>query len=197
MRILALDVSTNVGWALFAAPMPGSELLLGTYRVPSSESADDYGFRTIALESWLEDRIKEHEPDVIAFESPFIPMTPNWNVVLGMLSRVLAPGVMGAVRAAVAKVQGKNGFVTTQHTLRLQISLANTIETTAARRGIRVLEVASMSAKKELTGSGRAQKETMIIAAKDRGWPIKNQHEADACGVGLVAIKWVSGGQAT
>lgn len=175
MPILALDLSTNVGWALFAQP-DRNPLMIGTYKVAKGESQDDYGTRTLDLEQWLESMITRYRPDVIAFESPFIPMAPQ--------PQQTWPGP--------SVFDDKKPFGTTQHTLRLQISLANTIETTAKRRGIRCLEVASVSAKKELTGSGRSPKDHMIVAAKDRGWDVRNNHEADAGGVGLVALNWIS-----
>jgi Holliday junction resolvasome RuvABC endonuclease subunit len=177
MPILALDLSTSVGWAIFAQP-DRKPMHVGTYKVAKGESQDDYGARTFDLETWLEMMIKRYMPDVIAFESPFIPMGRPAFPAGGKFGQTLDPD--------------DKPFVTTQHTLRLQISLANTIELTAARRGIRCLEVASVSAKKALTGSGRSPKDHMIVAAKDRGWDVKNNHEADAGGVGLVAIDWIA-----
>lgn len=171
MPILALDTSTTVGWALFAQP-DRNPMHIGSFHIPTGTDQDDYGARTLYLEEWLERMIVRYRPDVIAFESPFIPMAPPKE------NPFAQPG-------------DKKPFVTTQHTLRLQISLANTIETTAKRRGIRCLEVAPVSAKKELTGSGRSHKDQMIVAAKDRGWDVKNNHEADAGGVGLVALNWI------
>src|SRR5262245_18087794 len=92
-------------------------------------------------------------------------------------------------------IDAKPTFVTTAQTLRLQISLASTIETLAKARGVRCFEVATQSAKVALLGIGRAPKDArnwdwkreMVIAAVRRGWPVGDDHQADACAVALVA----------
>lgn len=83
--------------------------------------------------------------------------------------------------------------MTTQQTLRLQISLAAEIETTAKEFKIECVEVATNSAKKALTGNGRAEKRDMVVAATQRGWAVADDHQADAAAVALVAMESVLG----
>lgn len=81
---------------------------------------------------------------------------------------------------------------TTQFTLRLQVSLACEVETTAAECEVpRILEVPGSVAKLALTGSGRiASKDkpaVMVRAAQARGWAVGDDHQADAGAVALAA----------
>lgn len=70
-------------------------------------------------------------------------------------------------------------------TLRKLYTLASVIEYVCRERGIPVYEVAITTVKKRLTGNGRAQKEDMIKAAKEKGMAPKNSDEADAFGIWL------------
>lgn len=81
---------------------------------------------------------------------------------------------------------------TTQFTLRLQVSLACEVETTAAECEVpRILEVPGSVAKLALTGTGRiASKDKpaiMVRAAQARGWAVGDDHQADAGAVALAA----------
>jgi Holliday junction resolvasome RuvABC endonuclease subunit len=175
LRILGLDLSTNVGWCLWEGDGPS---ICRTERLPKAFAPEDYAARTWPLMEWLEGQLMVLKPEVIAFEAPFIPMAP--------------------VNDKNASLDGgKASFVTTQHTLRLQISLANTIETTAKKHGIRCFEVATSTAKKALTGFGRAPNgvkgwdwgDEMVIAATKRGWKVGDDHQADAAAVALVVFQ--------
>lgn len=77
---------------------------------------------------------------------------------------------------------------TTEHTIRTLIGLVSVAELVAALRGIRCFEVNVATAKKELSGNGRAKKDEMIIAATRRGYEVANDHEADAIAVALVVF---------
>lgn len=67
-RVLALDCSTNVGWALF--PSPHAAPQFGTWRAPRAHLADNLGRSFVALEEFVSDSVKRYRPDVIAFEAP-------------------------------------------------------------------------------------------------------------------------------
>ncbi len=176
MRVVGLDLSTRTGWAWFEDA--DGKPVCGTERLPKVFDAEDYGTRTLALLRWLDQFVEDHQPvNVIAFESPFIPMGPQKD-----------KDTHGA--------EQKPTFVTTAQTLRLQISLASTIETVAKSHGIRCMEVATSSAKLMLTGHGRAPSgvknwdwgREMVNAATRRGFPVADDHQADACAVALVAM---------
>ena len=70
-RVLALDCSTNVGWALFEGA--GGPVRFSTWRAPKSFLQAEYGRSFVALEEWLNDMISVHAPDVVAFEAPITP----------------------------------------------------------------------------------------------------------------------------
>jgi Holliday junction resolvasome RuvABC endonuclease subunit len=84
--------------------------------------------------------------------------------------------------------RGSMDFPTTEHTLRTLIGLVSVAELVAKLRGVRCREVNVSTAKKALTGNGRAQKSDMIVAATNRGFGVADDHQADACAVGLVAL---------
>jgi Holliday junction resolvasome RuvABC endonuclease subunit len=111
----------------------------------------------------LRECIQVYKPDCLAFESPLI--------------------MMGAKDQLAA--------FTTAQTMRLQISLAAEVETTAKECGVRrILEVATASAKVALAGSarlGKEKKRAMVAAAYHRGWHISDDHQADAGAVAIVA----------
>lgn len=163
MIVLGLDLSTKTGWAVFHHD---DYPVCGTEKLPKVYDPDDYGRRGWALMQFLERMIAKYGPELVAFESPFIPMRP-----------VKSDDILG-----------KPSFVTTAQTLRLQITLAAVIETTCEKHGIKCVEVSSITAKKELTGDGRAEKRDMVLAATRRGWRVADDHQADACAVALVAL---------
>lgn len=175
MRVLGLDLSTRTGWAWFEDA--DGKPVCGTERLPKVLDPDDYGTRTLALLRWLDQFVEDHRPiNVIVFESPFIPMGPTKD-----------KDTHGSDQ--------KPTFNTTAQTIRLQISLASTIETVAKSHDIRCMEVATSSGKLMLTGCGRAPKvknwdwgREMVNAATRRGYPVADDHQADACAVALVAM---------
>ncbi len=172
--LLSIDISTHTGWAYWRDT--SKPPVCGTERLPKVHDQEDYGTRTWALMQWLDQFIEDYgTPDAIALESPFIPMGMN---------------------------NGKSAtFNTTAQTIRLQISLASTIELVAKSHMIRCLEVATQSAKVALIGFGHRPKDKpkwdwkkeMLIAATRAGYRVANDHEADAIAVGNVAAEHLWG----
>jgi Holliday junction resolvasome RuvABC endonuclease subunit len=68
MRLLALDMSVNVGWVLF--DRPGELKARGT---ESLEGSRDHGERFNAFFIWLLAKIEVQQPDVLAWEEPIRP----------------------------------------------------------------------------------------------------------------------------
>lgn len=66
MRLLALDTSTHVGWALFANP--GRLIDLGTFDLPPVRFVGDHGRRWVAFEDWLGSQIVKFRPSIVAWE---------------------------------------------------------------------------------------------------------------------------------
>lgn len=71
VRLLALDLSTNVGWALFACRDDAAPLM-ATWHAPKVQ-ADNYGLRFHEFELWLELLLDRFKPGVVAFEAPIMP----------------------------------------------------------------------------------------------------------------------------
>lgn len=133
--------------------------LCGTERLPKVFDPDDYGKRTVHLWHWLGGMIDRFKPTLIAMEAPFIP-----------------------------RLRTNTSLVTTEQVLRLQISLACVIELVAGLHKIECTEVSAITAKKTLTGNGRAEKAEMVIEASRRGWRVADDHQSDACAVAMVAM---------
>jgi hypothetical protein len=75
VRLLALDLSTHVGFAFFAHRKAAP--LLGTWDAPVRPKAnrDDFGPMFVAFEKWLALMVIDHRPHVLAFEAPILPRT--------------------------------------------------------------------------------------------------------------------------
>jgi len=74
VRLLALDTSTHVGWALFAHPHRVVDF--DTWEMPEGNSYDDMGTRWCAFDFWLSGMIRTHRPGIVAFEAPISPNMP-------------------------------------------------------------------------------------------------------------------------
>lgn len=73
------------------------------------------------------------------------------------------------------------------HTRRLLVGLVTIIELAAAMANLPCVEVVPREAKQCLTGDQYADKKAMVAAAETMGWPVEDDHQADACAVALVA----------
>lgn len=166
MRVLALDIATKLGFAVFEGrddPRPR----FGTFLLPKVLDKDDIGTRTLALRRWLRDQIAVLQPGLVAFEAPWVPRVGSEGKML------IDPSIV-----------------------RLLVSLAGEAETTAKECGVRVMEVASSSAKIALAGTarlGKDRKKLMVIAATRRGWRVSDDHQADAGAVALVVYDCLEG----
>jgi Holliday junction resolvasome RuvABC endonuclease subunit len=155
VRVLALDCSTHVGWAVFESP--AGRVRFDTWRAPKSFLHANYGRSFVALEQWLVDQLTRYVPDVVAFEAPIMPFA---------------------------------GFIEQRSSLdivRLLVGMASVVELVATRAGARCIEVPVPTAKKRLSGNGRATKREMINAAINLGHLVEDDHQADAIAVALAA----------
>ena len=82
----------------------------------------------------------------------------------------------------------RSGF-TSIATARKLTGLAWHTEFVCGRRQVAYFEANIMTIKKQFAGSGKAQKDDMIAVAHRYGWPVKTEHEADACGGWVFAVK--------
>jgi Holliday junction resolvasome RuvABC endonuclease subunit len=75
------------------------------------------------------------------------------------------------------------------HTRRFLTCLVVVIELVATLRGLRCIESDPSTVKQALVGprprKNPATKRDMVVAAVNMGWPVANDHQADACGVAV------------
>jgi hypothetical protein len=64
MKLLALDLATELGWAL--GPTDGDPKS-GIYKLPKGAQAGEFGK---AFHRWLHPLLREEKPDVVTFEAP-------------------------------------------------------------------------------------------------------------------------------
>jgi Holliday junction resolvasome RuvABC endonuclease subunit len=161
MRVLAFDASSTTGWAYFAHPR--ARPVLGDFELPSS--AANYGKRSAAMQAHVVRLIDQFQPEIVTFEAPIFLPHDRW------------------------------------HTRRLLTSLVVVIELVAYAKGCRCIEVDPAVAKAALAGPKRrrgrgkklrnANKDEMMVAAVNMGWPVANDHQADACGVALATFAYL------
>jgi Holliday junction resolvasome RuvABC endonuclease subunit len=157
VRLLALDLSTHVGWAFFAHRK--AKPLLDTWHAPdrAKDARDDFGPMFIEYEKWLAHMLAYHRPHVLAFEAPILPRT-----------RVFQK----------------------QRAIRMSYGFACLTEKVARLEHIRCVECHPSTVKVALAGHGKASKRQMTSAAVRRDFIVATEHEADACGVALVAFEY-------
>lgn len=156
MRLLALDLSTHVGWAFFAHRK--AQPLLGTWHAPVRPKAnrDDFAPMYVDFEMWLVHMLARHGPHVLAFEAPILPSLRTFQK---------------------------------QRAIRMSYGFACLTEKVARLEHLRCVECHPSTVKVALAGNGKATKRQMTSAAVRRDFIVATEHEADACGVALVAFE--------
>jgi crossover junction endodeoxyribonuclease RuvC len=69
------------------------------------------------------------------------------------------------------------------------MNLAGHTEFVCRKRHVQVRKADIGTVKKELAGSGRAEKDAMIAAAKAEGVDVKDEHQADAFGIWKLSVR--------
>lgn len=171
MHMLALDLGTNLGYCLGTGadnPRLGSVLLpttgedVGTYL--------DFYFR------WLNAMLEQEAINLVVFEAPTLPGA-KVDKETGKL--IKAPTTIATTR----KLQGLAGVT------EMVVVQANKDLEDAGLPGVACREVFLQTAKKELGGHGRSDKDDMMLAAKRCGMNPRTFDEADAFGVWLVGVR--------
>jgi Holliday junction resolvasome RuvABC endonuclease subunit len=152
--LLALDLSTHVGWAFFAHRK--AKPTTDTWHAPRLPHSDEYGPMFVAFEKWLAHMLSEHRPHVLAFEAPILPRTRIFQK---------------------------------QRAIRMSYGFAASTEKVATLEHLRCVECHPSTVKVALAGNGKASKRQMTSAAVRRDFIVATEHEADACGVALVAFE--------
>lgn len=158
-KLLALDLSSNIGWAMFD---------------PSAERDRRVRFGTLAYDGprelpvdrprlcgrfsdWLNDMFMVDPWDAMAWEEPFL--APHDKV--------------DKIKILIGLVGQCNGFVGSRH------------------HPMPSVEIPPKAVKKRMTDRQDADKADVIRACWSVGWKVRNDHEADACGVGLCAYRQI------
>lgn len=161
MRILALDLATNMAWACGPRDWKSvSQVQFGSVRLKQPAQTVEVMFRNYAC--WLRDRLTLGDVDCIAFEAPL-------NLGAMANSGISNAQTIVALHGLAAITNGVGGGC----------------------YGIRVKHVTPQQARKAVLGVGRPDdpKTAVKIWARNLGWMVKNDDEADA----LVVHWWCAG----
>lgn len=170
--ILALDLATNAGWCCGL----GDDLPeVGHVTMPDTK--EEVGPFLSFFQRWLQAMILEHRPTYVVFEAPMLPKA-RFDRATGKMTQ--APTTIATTR----KLQGLAG-VCEMVVFDLNFEGRNKPSWTQ----VEVREVFLQTVKKELAGSGRAEKPDMMRAAKRCGVDVRTYDEADAFGVWLVSVR--------
>lgn len=150
MHILGLDFATKTGVAYGDAGAPPARIVTETWTLPSC-GGEDVGAWMHVLRNKLNDRMMRGV-SLVVFEAPYI-----------------------------ARHKGSDGrWRESPDQIRRAFGAAAVCEELAYARNIACIEVVTVTAKKLLTGSGKVKKPDMVRAARQRGFAVQNDHEADA-----------------
>lgn len=159
--LLALDLSSNIGWARFDLTKPPERrVTFGT--LPFGKIEGEIGTEHIArmcgqFTNWIDDLYSVDPFDAIAWEEPFHVRHDK----------------VGKLKILIGLVGICFGFAGSRH------------------HPMPYREVPPKAVKKRMTGRQDADKAEVIDACWSVGWKVKTDHEADACGVGLVAYRQI------
>jgi predicted nuclease with RNAse H fold len=161
MKLLGLDCSLYIGWALFKGP--AALPYCRTWKAPQIIwRSDDYAPHFLAVEDWLTDMLVTHQPDVVAFESPVLMGRRDGRGSDENNIRRLI-GIVSVIELVVARRNRDFNL------------------------GVRCVEIHNSTAKAFMGLARGKNKDGMIAAATARGFSVADQHQADAAAVGLVA----------
>ena len=153
-KLLALDLSSNIGWAMFdPTAEQDKRVRFGTLSYAGQGPTRICG----QFGDWLDDMFSVDRWDGMAWEGSWL----NYKGGDTVHKLEILIGLVGVCYR----------FVGSRHHLMPH------------------LKVDSQEVKKRMTGRRDADKADVIKACWETGWKVKTDHEADACGVGLVAYR--------
>lgn len=159
MHLLGLDFGSKTGVAYGNAGAPASRITLETWALPTGDG-ENVGPFMHTLRSLLDDRLMRGV-EAVCFEAPYI--------------------------ARFKRPDGK--WQDSPDQIRRAYGAAAICEQACFARGIPCIEIVTVTLKKDFAGSGKAKKPQMIRAAKQRGFKVSNDHEADAAGCFVHAVE--------
>lgn len=170
MKLLTIDQSTKTGWCVAESPCRDPKapaFIFGTFRAPRR---DDRGERLVILRDGLTEVIEKHRPDVMAWETPFIPFDDGNKAKDG-----------GRARLNVK-------------TTRFLLNIEGVLVEAATRYGLATEDFPAQAWRKTAVGMGVApagsppgfMKKLMIQRAKSLGYGVgKDDNMGDAIGMML------------
>ncbi len=160
-RLLGLDLSSNIGFAMFD---------------PTADKARRVRFGTLAY-----GRVDGEED--MAHKVRLCGKFGDWLDDLYAVD----PWDAIAVEAPFLKPGDKVGKI------KILIGLVGIVMRFAgsAKHPMPYVEIGPKEVKKRMTGRSDADKADVIKACWSVGWKVKTDHEADSCGVGLVAYEMI------
>ncbi len=158
-KLLGLDLSSNIGWSIFD-PLAETARRVRFGTLPYGKTEAEVGTEHIAR---MCGQFSNWLDDFYAIE--------GWDGI--------------AWEAPFLKPHDKVGKI------KILIGLVGICFAFAGSRKhpMPYLEVGPKDVKKRMTGRQDAEKADVIAACWKVGWKVKNDHEADACGVGLYAYR--------
>lgn len=164
-RLLALDLGTTCGWAFFAG---GERLASGTWQLDKAGSGRFEAFFVHLLSF-----VQSHRIETIAHESVHRHFGVDAAHVFGGWLAIVDM-VAGRTRARIVSVRPQG----------IHAAAAAHIDRRRAPKG------ASPAERRKLAEARRRRNKAAVIeAAHARGWQVENDNEADACFVGVAALK--------
>lgn len=182
--ILGLDLATSTG---FAYGDGSSRPVVGSLRMPST--GHDVGEFCSFFRAWYVEllvrlsvvTLEDRRPLIVCLEAPILP-EKKWNPVLRKMEG-------GTNIATTRKLQGLAAIVEME-----AFDANERHKRTGQGREVQCFEAHLQTVKKELSGSGRADKGAMVLAARRAGIELspgdEGQDEADAFGVWLLAVRY-------
>jgi Holliday junction resolvasome RuvABC endonuclease subunit len=160
-RLLGLDLSSNIGWALFDPNAPKERrVTFGTLPWGRADGEEDIAHKVRLcgqFGDWLNDRYMVDPWDAMAVEAPFLK--PHDKV--------------GKIKILIGLVGIAMEFAGSR------------------KHPMPYIEVTPKEVKKRMTGRSDADKRDVIAACWSVGWKVGSDHAADACGVALVAYEQI------
>ena len=155
-KLLALDLSSEVGWAVFDGNGPP------TFGTEKFNAYRDLSYRAAAFQQWLEDHYVRHRWDAMAWERPLLMRTDTPDSVALLYG-------MPFMAAAFA---GKHRM--RWHTVSVQEVKTAVCETLWKDNGV--------DGKRKMVDKA----DMIRCAREIWDWEVSTHHEADAAGVGLI-----------
>lgn len=194
---LFFDTAGFMGWALMGLSPSMPLLASDTFHLSFKDAPGEWSGRWIQAATEADRLVRLYSPRLIGFEAPFLPPQESNDKRAkfgGSKFRISAETVRFLIGlAAMIEVVAKRHAIpcrevpvqTNKATL---AGAAKKIEVDKAKAQFQRVGIAEDVQKEELRIMRKIDKSDMVDACFARGWKVKSEHEADACGVGLVCI---------